>query len=105
MIKEFWAPKCMWPSQVEKPSEDDGAIVLCNRGADYLVDGHSYCETHVKAYVQGHLDYAESQYATPENDGYAPRSPEQLQDDADNEATGEWSFNVGQDEINLRGEE
>ena len=105
MIKEFWAPKCMWPSQVEKPSENDGAIVLCNRGADYLVDGHSYCETHVKAYVQGHLDYAESQYATPENDGYAPRSPEQLQDDADNEATGEWSFNVGQDEINLRGEE
>ena len=105
MIKEFWAPKCMWPSQVEKPSEDDGAIVLCNRGADYLVDGHSYCETHVKAYVQGHLDYAESQYATPETDGYAPRSPEQLQDDADNEATGEWSFNVGQDEINLRGEE
>ena len=98
MIKEFWAPKCMWPSQVEKPSEDDGAIVLCNRGADYLVDGHSYCETHVKAYVQGHLDYAESQYATQENDGYVPRSPEQLQDDADNEATGEWSFNVGGDE-------
>ena len=90
--------KCMWPNQVEIPSEDDGAIVLCNSVADYLVDGHSYCETHVKAYVQGHLDYAESQYATPENDGYAPRSPEQLQDDADNEATGEWSFNVGGDE-------
>ena len=98
MTMEFWAPKCMWPSQVEAPSENDGAIVLCSRGADYLVDGHSYCEHHVKEYVQGHLDYAESQLGTPEYDGYAPRSPEQLQDDIDNGLTGEWSFNQGGDE-------
>ena len=98
MTMGFWAPKCMWPSQVEQPSQDDGAILLCNSVADYLVDGYSYCETHVKAFIQGHVDsYSESQHATPECDGYAPRSPEQLQDDADNDATGEWSFNDGVD--------
>jgi hypothetical protein len=98
MTTRFWTPKCMWPSQVEQPSADDGAIVLCNEAADYLVDGYSYCENHVKAFVQGNVNYAESQYATQEYDGYASRSPEQLQDDVDNGLNGEWSYNTGGDE-------
>ena len=98
MTAQFWTPKCMWPSQVEEPCEHDGAIVLCNGTADYLADGYSYCEKHVKEFIQGNVDYAESQSATMEYDGYATRSPEQLQDDYDNGLTGEWSFNGGGDE-------
>jgi hypothetical protein len=98
MTTRFWTPKCMWPSQVEEPNEDDGAITLCSSVADYLVDGYSYCEKHVKEFVQDNVDYAESQYATQEYDGYAPRSTEQLQDDIDNGLNGEWSYNAGGDE-------
>tara|TARA_Y100000310_G_scaffold242751_1_gene246962 strand:+ start:666 stop:962 length:297 start_codon:yes stop_codon:yes gene_type:complete len=98
MTVKFWTPKCMWPSQVEEPREDDGAIILCNSVADYLVDGYSYCETHVKACIKDHIDYAENEYATREYDGYSPISSEQLQDYTDNEATGEWSYNGGGDE-------
>ena len=98
----FWRPKCMWPSQVEEPSEHDGAIVLCNEHADYFVSGFSYCENHVKEYVIDSVEYAETQSATEEygygTAPYAYKTPEELQDDADNEATGEWSYNGGGDE-------
>ena len=93
MTMGFWTPKCMWPTQVEQPNADDGAIQLCNHTADYLADGYSYCEDHVKTFIQGNVDCAEAQCATAEYDGYVPRSPEQLQDDIDNGLTGEWSFN------------
>ena len=101
MTAQFWTPKCMWPSQVDKPSADDGAIVLCNSTADYLADGYSYCEKHVQAFIQGNIDAAEGQCATAEYDDDATRSPEQLQDDIDNwnrGLTDEWSFNGGGDE-------
>ena len=96
----FWRPKCMWPSQVEQPCEHDGAIVLCNEYADYFVNGFSYCEEHVKEYVLDSVEYVVAQSATEEY-GVAPyvsKTPAELQDDADNEATGEWSFNQGGDE-------
>jgi hypothetical protein len=105
----FWRPKCMWPSQVEDPCEHDGEIILCNEYADYFVNGFSYCESHVKEYVLDSVEYLGGQSATEEYgygaNPYAPKTPEELQDDTDNEATGEWSFNVGQDEIDLRGDE
>jgi hypothetical protein len=96
----FWRPKCMWPSQVEQPCEHDGAIVLCNEYADYFVNGFSYCEEHVKEYVLDSVEYVVAQSATEEYgvDPYVSKTPEELQDDADNEATGEWSFNQGGDE-------
>ena len=94
----FWRPKCMWPSQVEQPCEHDGEIVLCDEHADYFVTGFSYCAKHVKEYVLDSVEYVETQSATEEYgvDPYASdawKTPEELQDDADNESTGEWSFN------------
>jgi hypothetical protein len=96
----FWRPKCMWPSQVEEPCEHDGAIVLCNEYADYFVNGFSYCENHVKEYVLDSVEYVVAQSGTEEYgvDPYVSKTPEELQDDADNEATGEWSFNQGGEE-------
>ena len=90
----------MWPSQVEEPCEHDGDIVLCNEHADYFVNGFSYCENHVKEYVLDSVEYVVAQSGTEEYgvDPYVSKTPEELQDDADNEATGEWSFNVGGDE-------
>jgi hypothetical protein len=104
-IENFWRPKCMWPSQVDGPCEHDGKIVICNENADYFVNGFSYCESHVKEYVLDSVEYIEAQSSTEEyNYGDAPdyptpdyptKTPEELQDDVDNDTTGEWSFNDG----------
>ena len=99
----FWRPKCMWPSQVDGPCEHDGEIIICSENADYFVNGFSYCESHVKEYVLDSVQYLGAQAPTEEyNYGDAPyyptRTPEELQDDVDNDITGEWSYNAGGDE-------
>ena len=107
----FWTPLCMWPNQVEEPCEHDGEIVLCNLVANYFADGYSYCEKHIKEFVQANIDHAREHLEATEEwnsmdrpDGsiydynYEPKTPSQLQDDIDNELNREWSYNGGGDE-------
>ena len=103
-MASFWAPRCIWPSEIEGPCEHDGEIQLCGETAYYIVDGYSYCEDHTKGFVKDNMDQAEARMnATPVDDGWVDTmTPRNLQDRTDDFLNGEWSdeisYNGGGDE-------
>ena len=104
MTVTYWTPLCMWPSQVRESCEHDGEIVLCNLEANYFAEGYSYCEKHIKEFVQENIDHARAhieatqEYPVEYQDWGLMDSPDELQRKTDDFNTGEWSFNDGGDE-------
>ena len=86
---KYFAIKCMWPGET-LGQENDGAVVLCNKEANYFVEGYSYCEEHTKAFIR----ISHSQLETQEvpQDTFPWVGPETLQSQADNNDNGQWGF-------------
>ena len=86
---KYFPIKCIWPSE-EVGQENDGAVILCNKEANYFVEGYSYCEEHTKDFIRT----ARNQMETPEvaPDTFPWIGPEAMQDQIDSADNAQWGF-------------
>ena len=85
--------RCMWPSV------NDNAITLCNKDADFMVNGFSHCEEHTIHFVEASTEESATMELPNDEQWYSPNIS---QDQIDNDENGQWSygttFNGGGDE-------